>query len=302
MLKRICSVLVLFLIMAPMSGCKKDNRPNGEVTIRISPKDVTLLLWEEETFTAIVTGLSDQRVTWSATGGTIDEHGRYLATEEGTFEVQATSKADPSKKATATVNVLSPRTDFPDVTAWQGTVNWKVSGSWSISGEAGGTWSHQINEDLTREYRLEDNSFSTTWRRLADSAVEVSGSIADKSTSSDGSYGEIKWSDSLTVVPDSIDTLTINRAAGTYTISLGELEASPIPHGVYAPGGECIDTWEDVTLEEILIANQPLPQTGTTLAGSKVEKRYIYPVWGDADASEAKELDVTITWSFVPLQ
>ena len=298
-MKRITIIMVLALILSMTIGCNGGNGESKLVKISISPKDVTLFLGEEKAFTAVVSGASDQQVTWSATGGEIDDDGLYRATELGTFKVKAASKADPSKTATATVNVLSPMGDFSDVTAWVGTVTWKVNGSWSSSGV--GTWEHRINENITRKYRLEDKGYNK-WRRRLNSEVMVSGAIDSKSIDSTGCYGEIKWSGAITVVPDTHDYLSIDEAEGTYTIELDVIDASPIPNGIYDSDGEPFETWDFVWLEEILIANQPLPQTGTTLAGSKVEKRLIAPVWGEGDSSESKELDVTITWSFTPLK
>jgi hypothetical protein len=58
-------------------------------------------------FSATVTGSSDQRVTWSAAGGSIDANGRYTAgSTPGNFSVTATSVADPSSTGTAFVEVL----------------------------------------------------------------------------------------------------------------------------------------------------------------------------------------------------
>jgi len=61
------------------------------------------------TFTATVTGSANQAVTWSVEGeasGTITSTGVYTApSRPGTFTVIATSVADPTKKATATVTV-----------------------------------------------------------------------------------------------------------------------------------------------------------------------------------------------------
>jgi hypothetical protein len=62
-------------------------------------------------FTATVSGSSNQEVTWSIEekdGGTIDPFGRYFPPfpgGTGVFHVVATSKADPSKSARATVTV-----------------------------------------------------------------------------------------------------------------------------------------------------------------------------------------------------
>ena len=123
-LRRIGLVLVLFLSIVLVIGYASGNGQSKQVTISISPQDVTLLPGDKQQFTAVVTGLPDQRVTWSATGGVIFEDGLYLATQAGTFEVIATSKADPSKTAKAKVHVLGAVgvEDFYDIKAWQGYI------------------------------------------------------------------------------------------------------------------------------------------------------------------------------------
>lgn len=308
MIKRITVIMALLLILSITGGCNGGNGESEQVAISISPKDVTLLLGGQRTFTAVVSGISDQRVNWLATGGEIDDDGLYHATEQGTFEVTAVSKADPSKTAVATVNVLPSGgddfeiDDFLDVTAWAGTVNMKVNGSWSSSGENNViTWEHRISEDITREYRLEDKA-GRDWRRRSNSVVKVSGTINNRSTASTGGYGETKWSGTITVVPDTRDYLSINKSAQTYTIELYRFAASPIRTGIYEEDGELIETW-DYGVTEIIITNQPLPRIGVNLAGNKVEKILVFPEWcgGGGDSGQPEELNATITWNFVPL-
>lgn len=84
----------------------------GGVTVSISPSSVVLPPSGTQTFTATVTGTSNTNVTWSvqegASGGTITGSGVYTApTSTGTFHVVATSQADTTKSATATVDVIT---------------------------------------------------------------------------------------------------------------------------------------------------------------------------------------------------
>jgi hypothetical protein len=59
-------------------------------------------------FTAAVTGNGNTAVTWTATGGSINSSGLYTAGgAPGIYSVTATSVADPTQKATVTVNVTS---------------------------------------------------------------------------------------------------------------------------------------------------------------------------------------------------
>jgi hypothetical protein len=76
------------------------------ISISVSPTSASLSLGQTRQFTATVSGTTHQGVTWSATGGSINQStGLFTATAAGTFAVTATSTADPSRHATATVNV-----------------------------------------------------------------------------------------------------------------------------------------------------------------------------------------------------
>lgn len=299
--------VILFLVLSVLIGCTGGNGERKQVAISISPKDVTLLLREKRTFAAAVSGTSDQRVNWTTTGGTIDDNGCYHATKLGVFEVRATSKADSSKTAVATVTVLQPGgVDFSDITAWIGTVKWKVNGSWNASGEGDLTFTNKINEDITREYQLEDKSYNALlqcdeWCRRMDSPIEVSGTIEDRSDKSPGEgYCEIDWKDSITVFPEHRDLLSIDKTKGTYTIELYNFFGSPIPCTLYESLDNPTETWDEFLFEKIKIVEQ-LPLTGMILSGSKVEKRPFSPTWGGTGALDPKELDVTIIWNFTPL-
>ncbi len=83
-----------------------------EVTVTVSPASAMLNLGSEQLFTATVTGATNTAVTWGATGGTIDNTGRYTAgSAAGSYTVTATSVADPTSKSTANVTA----TANPDV-------------------------------------------------------------------------------------------------------------------------------------------------------------------------------------------
>jgi hypothetical protein len=79
----------------------------SSVDVSIQPTTVTLATGQGTTFTATVTGTSDQTVTWTATGGTIDQNGTYTAgPTTGTYTVTATSNADSNAHDAATVTIL----------------------------------------------------------------------------------------------------------------------------------------------------------------------------------------------------
>jgi hypothetical protein len=80
-------------------------------TISISPISALVGYGATVQFTATVSGASNQGVTWSTTDpqGTVSASGRYTAGQTlGTYVVVATSVADPTKTASATVTVMPP--------------------------------------------------------------------------------------------------------------------------------------------------------------------------------------------------
>ena len=92
---------ILFLLPA---------RSSAAVTITISPTATNLPANGSQQFTATVTGASDTSVTWTvqegSSGGTVSNAGLYSAPAVlGTYHVVATSNADSTQSATATVTM-----------------------------------------------------------------------------------------------------------------------------------------------------------------------------------------------------
>jgi hypothetical protein len=106
--------LVLLLLPVLVTGCGGGGTNNVEVPIQvlISPPTANLNQGGAQSFTATVTGTSNSGVNWAvqegAAGGSITSMGVYTAPNKGgTFHVTATSQADTSKSATATVTVAT---------------------------------------------------------------------------------------------------------------------------------------------------------------------------------------------------
>jgi hypothetical protein len=77
-----------------------------QVSISVLPIAANLQTGGQQQFSAVVSGTSNTAVTWSASGGTITNAGVYAAPgAAGTYSVKATSAADSTKSASATVNV-----------------------------------------------------------------------------------------------------------------------------------------------------------------------------------------------------
>jgi hypothetical protein len=96
-----------------MIGC--GGQPTGgasvapsTVQVTITPQSVNLPPGASQRFTAVVTGSNDGRVRWSADGGSVTADGLYTAPQaEGTWQVTATSAADPVAAAKASVIVAA---------------------------------------------------------------------------------------------------------------------------------------------------------------------------------------------------
>jgi len=82
-------------------------QPAPVVSVTISPETATLQPGQTRQFTASVSGTSNTAVTWTATGGSISASGLYTSGSiaGSSFIVRATSVADPTKSATASVTI-----------------------------------------------------------------------------------------------------------------------------------------------------------------------------------------------------
>ncbi len=93
--------------------------PPPAISVSASPTNAMVFLGATQSFTATVTGTANSNVNWSVNGvlggnsivGTISNTGLYTAPQNmpspPTLTVTATSVADPSKSASATVTVMS---------------------------------------------------------------------------------------------------------------------------------------------------------------------------------------------------
>lgn len=89
------------------AASKSDEECPGEgVAVTISPVQAIVNVGAGVLFTATVTGSANTGVIWSATGGAITTTGFYTAgNTPGEYSVTATSVADPTKSASATVTI-----------------------------------------------------------------------------------------------------------------------------------------------------------------------------------------------------
>jgi hypothetical protein len=141
---------ILLALLGVLTDCGGGGAGSGNptvVSISIAPSMVTVIEGGIESFAASITGASNLGVNWAVqegtAGGSITNMGAYTAPNtSGTFHVLATSQADTSRSATATVTVaklaVSPASDVLgplQVRAFSATVDV----TWSVQeGAAGG--------------------------------------------------------------------------------------------------------------------------------------------------------------------
>lgn len=130
------------------------------VSVQVTPHSVTLQAGDIQSFIAIVTGNSNQAVTWTVIGGdangTINQNGFYTSPSTvpspSQIKVKATLQSDTTISGTASVNIIAP---IPTVTVLPNPTNVLVFGTqqftaitrnltntavtWLVNGQPGGT-------------------------------------------------------------------------------------------------------------------------------------------------------------------
>jgi len=80
-----------------------------QVSVSISPGTASIQTGAQQQFSASVSGTTNTGVTWKASGGTVTSTGLYTApSTAGTYAITATSSADSTKSASATITVSQP--------------------------------------------------------------------------------------------------------------------------------------------------------------------------------------------------
>lgn len=91
------------------------------VIVTTSPASAVLTPGDSQQFEAIVTGATDDTITWTATGGIIDPNGLFTAGDtEGDFTITATSDEDPSVFSSSNVTIENQSVDIPTFGIWSG--------------------------------------------------------------------------------------------------------------------------------------------------------------------------------------
>ncbi|WP_263415891.1 Kelch repeat-containing protein [Terriglobus albidus] len=124
MIRKTIASCIAALIFSQVLGCGgrgSQNTPVPAISVTLSPASATLFLRGTQTFTASVTGASDQRVVFEVTGGgSTTTSGVYTAPDRpGDYKIRAWSVADETKYAQASIHVEGYRERISDI----GTTN-----------------------------------------------------------------------------------------------------------------------------------------------------------------------------------
>ncbi len=277
----ILAALSLVSLLAGCGGGSRTTAPappaSGTVAVSVNPSSTFVDQGATQQFAATVTGSTNTAVTWSvqeSSGGSISISGLYAApTAAGTFHVVATSQADPSKSAIATVNVptvsvsitpsligVLPNQQRQFSAAVAGTVNQGVQ--WSVDEAVGGF----INDQGLYTAPGTLGTFHITATSVSDSAQSAKATVVvtDKGFLPTGSMRDERLRHAATLLSDGrvlitggvtsdgseLDTAEIyDPATGTFRFTSGRMEvpraghtATPLKDGrvLIAGGRSCV--------------------------------------------------------------
>jgi hypothetical protein len=104
-IRRFFAPLVILAFSFSLVAC---GGGGGGAGISISPKSATVATGASLQFSAVLSGVADQTINWSVSGGSITPSGLFTApAAPTTVTITATSNAAPSLTATATVTVVA---------------------------------------------------------------------------------------------------------------------------------------------------------------------------------------------------
>ena len=259
------------------------------VAVSISPVSASLQTGSTQQFTAYVTGSSNTAVTWSASGGTVSTNGLYTApATAGTYSVTATSQADSTKSASATVTVTAPSLPLAFVQVAAATPQSPqstVTVVYSVAQTAGNL-----------------NVVVVGWNDTTSNVTSVSDSRGNAYTLAVGPTSGTRLSQSIYYAKNIVSgsnavTVTFNQAAasadirileyaGVDTVSPLDVTAAAVGNSNSANSGPAT-----TTLANDLIFGADMVFTSTTAAGSGFTSRVITS--SDGDIAEDKVVTTT---------
>lgn len=212
-LLRLLSALLLTFLLQGCGGGADIVASGGGVTVTIDPQSALLTPGGTALFSAKVTGTTNHGVTWSVNGGSANGSfsgatGLYTApSAAGEYKVIATSVADPSKAAIATVFVPAPLT----VTVNPKVVNLKPGQTQMFNAVINGAASQAV-----------------TWSAIGTGAGSFTGNTG--LYTAPNTYGVFTVVATSTADPSRSDTATVN-VGDTIRVSVTPGATSLLPGG-----------------------------------------------------------------------
>ncbi len=315
-------ILVLSLVL-PVVGCggakSGSGTPPQQVSIQLSQSTATLVPGATQQFTATVTGTDNTAVTWAVDNvsggnpahGTISSAGLYTAPPQaGAHTVTATSVADTTKSANATVTVkgnvaVSPATATVMAAAtqqFQATVGGQpgTSVTWSVDGVNGGNASvGTISAGGLYTAPAQAGNHTIVASSGTDSADSASAPLAvftfaiSPATALVGQGGSQQYTATIQGITNTGVTWSVDGVAGgnatTGTISAAGMYTAPASAGTHTIAASSVaDTAASVTASIIVSSTITItPSTATLLISTT--QQFTATVQGITNP--------TITWS-----
>jgi hypothetical protein len=252
-------------------------------SIAVSPATVSVNTGAAVQYTASVQGtVTNKSVTWKAASGTITSAGLYMApTNAGTDTVTATSVADTTKSASATITVVVPVVN--SVTISPTTAALATSGTVTFTATVSGTVS---NKSVTWKAKLGSITSAGAYTAPAavgtDTITAIAAADATKSASATVSVTAPTVT-SVTVSPNSTSTTTsstltfkatvngtVSDKSVTWKASLGTISAGGIYTAPAKAGTDTVTATSDADPMKSgtasVVVSAPSAPTGTLAA------------------------------------
>jgi hypothetical protein len=290
-----------------VSGSASTSKRFDRIKVSISPGAISLSGGATQQFTASVSGTKNTGVTWTASAGSVSPSGLYAAPSlAGTYIVQATSVADPTKSASASVTVSSPVSVVisPVSASMQTGGSQQFTASVTGATNASVTWSAtggSISASGLYTAPATAGTYTVTARSVADTSKLASANVSVTAPPPPVSITITPTSTSLiagdtrqftATVTNSNDTsVTWTTTAGT--ISPSGLYTAPATTGTYTVTAKSVaDTTKTASAAVTVTAPTPVtisvsPTSSSLTAGGK--QQFTATVGGSSDTS--------VTWS-----
>ncbi len=275
---------------------------NPAVAVTVTPSTVTVVSGASTQFTAVVTNTSNLAVTWTASSGTISSAGLYRAptvSANTTATVTATSVADPTKSAMASVTITPPPVSITTTSLLNATAGTTYSNSLTATGGTlPFTWTLSSGSLPSGIAVQSAGSVSGTASQTGtfNVTVEVSDSSSPKQTSFQPLTLTVNPAVAVTVTPATITVASgtstqftalvtnTSNVAVTWSASLGTVSSA----GLYNPPTVSTNTTTTVTATSVADPTKsaaasvtvtpppppPLSITTTSLSGATAGTSY----------------------------